>query len=52
MARPKKIKLTNGYFATVDAEDFERVNQYKWHAKVRPNNCYAAKYSKGSGLDS
>ncbi len=50
MARAKRIKLTKGYFTTVDAEDFERVNQYKWHVKVRPNNCYAARsvYIKSS----
>lgn len=28
----KKIKLTQGQFAIVDNEDFERVNQFKWCA--------------------
>ena len=28
------IKLTKGYFAQVDDEDFERVSQFKWFADV------------------
>ncbi len=43
MAKTKKIKLTKGYSATVDAEDFERVNLYKCHIKIRPHCCYAAR---------
>lgn len=26
----KKIKLTKGYFAIVDDQDFDQLNQYKW----------------------
>jgi hypothetical protein len=33
----KIIRLTNGYFALVDDEDFERVNQFKWHSAVTGN---------------
>jgi hypothetical protein len=27
----KSLKLTQGYEATIDNEDYERVNQYKWY---------------------
>lgn len=30
----KEIQLTQGYVALVDDEDFERVNQFKWSARV------------------
>jgi hypothetical protein len=32
----KQIPLTQGYFALVDDEDFERVNAFKWCAHVKP----------------
>lgn len=28
---PKQIQLSQGKFALVDDEDFEKINQYKWH---------------------
>ena len=37
----KEIALTQGYVALVDDEDFDRVNQHKWHADVGPNSVYA-----------
>ncbi len=35
------IPLTQGYFAIVDADDYERLSQYKWHVKVSSYGCYA-----------
>ena len=38
----REIPLTRGYVATVDAADFEWLNQWKWHASFRHGgNCYA-----------
>lgn len=30
-----KIPLSGGYFALVDAEDYERVSRFAWKASVR-----------------
>ena len=45
----KEIKLTRGYRAQVDDADFERVNQFKWHAQPGSNNWYAMRYLTGTG---
>jgi len=42
------IPLTQGKYAIVDAEDYEWLSQYKWHA-VRDNNTFYARRTLGNG---
>ena len=46
----KKIKLTQGKFALVDDKDFEKVNQYKWHASKSYNTFYAIRKKDGETI--
>ena len=45
----KEIKLTKGYVALVDDEDFEWINQWKWQASVDERTVYAVRgvYANG-----
>lgn len=45
----KEIKLTQGKIALVDDEDFEWLNQYKWHVQKSRHTCYASGYVGLSG---
>ena len=42
----KEIQLSRGMVALVDDEDFESLNQYKWHALQHRNTFYASRYSR------
>lgn len=41
-----KIPLTKGQFALIDAEDYPRVSQFKWHASKSREKYYAKSYIK------
>lgn len=41
VAGPCQIPLTQGEFAVVDPEDFERISAMKWHAVRANKKCYA-----------
>lgn len=46
----KKIPLTQGKFAIVDSQDYERVNQFKWCFNRRPaGDGYAQRSKYGGG---
>jgi hypothetical protein len=41
----KRIKLSQGKYAIVDDEDFERLNRYKWFTQRSGNTFYAVRNS-------
>jgi hypothetical protein len=45
----REIPLTQGYMALVDDEDYDRVSQFKWHARVQRHTVYVGRsvYSGG-----
>lgn len=45
----KEIPLTQGQVALVDDADFERVNQFKWHARRAGGAFYAVHMVKNAG---
>ena len=44
-----KIKMTKGYEALIDDEDFELINKYSWYAEVKKNHVYAKAHNIGNG---
>lgn len=42
----KEIKLTKGYVALVDDEDYERIAAHKWNASTSGNRIYAARFGR------
>ncbi len=45
-----KIPLTQGYFALVDADDYEKLSQYKWHVNRKGDMLYACRSEKGKKI--
>lgn len=45
----KEIKLTRGQVAIVDDEDFEWLNQWKWHTQKGRHTFYAARHDWKNG---
>ena len=43
----QQIPLTQGMYTLVDDEDFEWLNQYKWHLSPERGNCYAVGWVNG-----
>jgi hypothetical protein len=44
------IPLTQGYYAIVDAEDYERVSRYKWCLMIRGSKAYAMRTERGKTI--
>jgi len=43
----KEIKMKRGFVAMVDDEDYEHLNQWKWHVLITNKNIYARRDIRG-----
>ena len=44
----KRIPLTQEKFAIVDADDYDRLSQYKWYADKNETPFYTVRYKNGT----
>lgn len=44
------IPLSQGNNAMIDADDYERINQYRWHTLKGKTNTYAVRYENDNSL--
>ncbi len=49
-APPRRIPLTKGKFALVDAEDYYRLSQFQWFININSNTIYAVRKVRGISL--
>ena len=47
---PRRIPLTRGKFAIVDAEDYEELSKFKWFAEEGTRTYYAARYENRKSI--
>lgn len=45
----RRVKLTRGYWAIVDDDDYAVVAQHRWHARVDKHTVYAGRNAKQAG---
>ena len=46
----RRIKLTEGKYAIVDPEDYQKLSQYNWQLFEKRSKCYAAMFYEGNIL--
>ena len=46
----RRIPLTQGKFATVDARDYYRLSKFNWYAVIAQNTFYAARTQSGKSI--
>jgi len=46
----RRLQLTQGYFAIVDDDDYERLSRYNWYARKSGNAVYASRCIRRNGI--